>query len=164
MQPYLYGAEARAVTHKPPRTEAEIREETVPGLPIIRAEVYGWRELQGITEIKLHRRGNIKYRRNFPDSAQNDGARMSQGKKERYRSSVRERCIATNPISIMLSCPQTHHQESPLLEGCVAEGIVQNVPHRVQHASGRDSTCGWNVTEALSELSWDWFAQIPPSR
>lgn len=35
----------------------EIREETVPGLPIIRAEVYGRRELQGITEIKLHRRG-----------------------------------------------------------------------------------------------------------
>lgn len=57
MQPYLYGAEARIVTHKHPHTEAEIREETVPGLPIIRAEVYGRRELQGITEIKLHRRG-----------------------------------------------------------------------------------------------------------
>lgn len=57
MQPYLYGAEARAITHKHPYTEAEIREETVPGLPIIRAEVYGRRELQGITEIKLHRRG-----------------------------------------------------------------------------------------------------------
>ena len=57
MQPYLCGAEARTVTHKHPHTEAEIREETVPGLPIIRAEVYGRRELQGITEIKLHRRG-----------------------------------------------------------------------------------------------------------
>lgn len=57
VQPYLYGAEARPVTHKRPHTEAEIREETVPGLPIIRAEVYGWRELQGITEIKLHRQG-----------------------------------------------------------------------------------------------------------
>lgn len=57
MQPYLHGTEARAITHKHPRTEAEITEETVPGLPIIRAEVYGRRELQGITEIKLHRRG-----------------------------------------------------------------------------------------------------------
>lgn len=57
MQPYLYSAEARAVTHKHPHTEAEIREETAPGLPIIRAEVYSRRELQGITEIKLHRRG-----------------------------------------------------------------------------------------------------------
>lgn len=56
MQPYLYGAEAKAVTHKHPHTEAEIRE-TVPGLPIIRAEVYGRRKLQGITEIKLHRQG-----------------------------------------------------------------------------------------------------------
>lgn len=28
MQPYLYGAEARTVTHKHPHTEAEIREET----------------------------------------------------------------------------------------------------------------------------------------
>lgn len=55
--PYLYGAEARAATHKHPRTESQIREETVPALPIIRAEVYGQRELQGITEIKLHRRG-----------------------------------------------------------------------------------------------------------
>lgn len=53
MQPYLYGAEARAVTYR----EREIREETVPRLPIIRAEVYSRRELQGITEIKLHRRG-----------------------------------------------------------------------------------------------------------
>ena len=65
MQPYLNGAEARPVPHKRPHThthththtQAEIREETVPGLPIIRAEVYGWRELQGITEIKLHRQG-----------------------------------------------------------------------------------------------------------
>lgn len=45
------------VTHKHVHTEAEIREETVPGLPIISAEVYGWRELWGITEIKLHRQG-----------------------------------------------------------------------------------------------------------
>ncbi len=60
MQPYLYGAEAREVTRKHPHTEAEIRKETVPGLPIIRAEVYGWRELQGITEIKLHRQGTSK--------------------------------------------------------------------------------------------------------
>lgn len=29
------------VTHKHPHTEAEIREETAPGLPIISAEVYG---------------------------------------------------------------------------------------------------------------------------
>lgn len=40
MQPYLYGAEARAVTHKHPYKAAQIREETVPGLPIIRVEVY----------------------------------------------------------------------------------------------------------------------------
>lgn len=56
----------RYCTHTHTRTEPEIREETVPGLPIIRAEVYGRRELQGITEIKLHRRGNIKCRSNFP--------------------------------------------------------------------------------------------------
>lgn len=43
--------------HRNIHTQAEIREETVPGLPIIRAEVYGRIELQGITEIKLHRRG-----------------------------------------------------------------------------------------------------------
>ncbi len=60
MQPYLCGAEAREVTHKHPHTEAEIRKETVPGLPIISAEVYGRRELQGVTEIKLHRRGTSK--------------------------------------------------------------------------------------------------------
>lgn len=57
IQPYLYGAEARAVAHQHPYTDAYIREETVPGLPIIRAKVYGRRELQGITEIKLHRWG-----------------------------------------------------------------------------------------------------------
>lgn len=56
MQRYLCGAEAGAVTHKHSLTEAQIREETAPRLPIIRAEVYGQRALQGITEIKLHRR------------------------------------------------------------------------------------------------------------
>lgn len=56
MQRYLYGAGAGAVTHKHSLTEAQIREETAPRLPIIRAEVYGRRELQGISEIKLHRR------------------------------------------------------------------------------------------------------------
>lgn len=45
------------VPHKHPHTQAEIREETAPGLPIISAEVYGRRELRGITEIKLHRQG-----------------------------------------------------------------------------------------------------------
>lgn len=56
MQPYLYVAGVRVATHRRPHIEAEIREETVSGLPIIRV-VYGRRELQGITEIKLHRRG-----------------------------------------------------------------------------------------------------------
>lgn len=75
MQPYLYGAEARAITQKHPRTEAEIREETVPGLPIIRAEVYGRRELQGITEIKLHRRGTS----NTGETSQARGRMMGLG-------------------------------------------------------------------------------------
>lgn len=50
-QLYLYGAEAGAATHK------QRLERRLPAFPIIRAEVYSWRKLQGITEIKLHRRG-----------------------------------------------------------------------------------------------------------
>lgn len=77
------------VTHKHVHTEAEIREETVPGLPIISAEVYGWRELWGITEIKLHRQGTSnteqKKKKNFLGPGVNDGLGTER---ERYGSSV----------------------------------------------------------------------------
>lgn len=82
------------VTHKHPHTEAEIREETAPGLPIISAEVYGRRELRGITEIKLHRQGTSNTgKKNFPGSGENDGLGTER---ERYGSSVCERCITSN--------------------------------------------------------------------
>lgn len=43
----------------------QIREKTLSGFPNIRAEVYGWRELQGITVIKLHGQGTSNSMGNF---------------------------------------------------------------------------------------------------
>lgn len=53
-------------------TQAEIKEETAPGLPIISTEVYGRQELQGITEIKLHRQGTSNTGKNFSGSGETD--------------------------------------------------------------------------------------------
>lgn len=105
------------VTHKHPHTEAEIREETAPGLPIISAEVYGRRELRGITEIKLHRQGTSntgkKKKKNFRGSGENDGLGTER---ERYGSSVRERCITSNspstPRHAWLSSNTKHGKKS----------------------------------------------------
>lgn len=53
-------------------TQAEIKVETAPGLPIISTEVYGRQELQGIAEIKLHRRGTSNTGKNFSGSGETD--------------------------------------------------------------------------------------------
>lgn len=115
MQRYLYGAGAGAVTHKHSLTEAQIREETAPRLPIIRAEVYGRRELQGISEIKLHRRRTS----NTEETSQALERMMGFGwagnfkKKGDTRAAWKRGMYYTKPISITsstLGCPQTHCQ------------------------------------------------------
>lgn len=89
-------------------TQAEIKEETASGLPIISTEVYGRQELQGITEIKLHRQGTSNTGKNFLGSGKTDEL-GTERERERERARERTRVIwkkgmgemhYTNPLSI----------------------------------------------------------------
>lgn len=86
-------------------TQAEIKEETAPGLPIISTEVYGRQELQGITEIKLHRQGTSNTGKNLGSGETDE---LGTGNRERERVIWKKgtgEMHNTNPLSIhSLTC------------------------------------------------------------